>query len=169
MRTKAALAVALTISLYAAFAYAQEDIAKHPKCKFCGMDRQQYATSRVFIQYEDGSSEGLCSLRCAAVEMALGIDRFPRSTSVGDYNTGALLDAPLAAWVIGGNKPGVMTRQPKWAFGTLADAEAFVKANGGTPASYEEAVRTAYTDLYEDTKMIRERREAKRRAAAEKK
>jgi nitrous oxide reductase accessory protein NosL len=146
-----------------------EDVAKAKTCKFCGMDREKYATSRVLIDYEDGSSAGTCSLRCAAVEMALAIDKFAKTIQVGDYNNAALVDAQQATWVIGGGKPGVMTKRAKWAFGKREDADGFVKENGGTVVAFEAAVKAAYEDLYEDTKMIRERREAKRRAAAEKK
>jgi copper chaperone NosL len=63
---------------------------------------------------------------------------------------------------VGGNTPGVMSKRAKWAFEKQADAEAFIKANGGTPASFEEAVKLAYEDMYQDTKMIREKRKMKR-------
>lgn len=169
MRISTALVVALTLFLGPSLASAQEDIAKRPSCKFCGMDREKFATSRVLIEYEDGSTAGMCSLRCASVELALAIDKFTKTIRVGDYNTGTLLDAEMAAWVIGGSKPGVMTRRAKWAFGTMADAEKFAKENGGTVVAFEAAVKAAYEDLYEDTRMIRERREAKRKAATEKK
>lgn len=168
MKRSATLILAVMVSLIAGPAFAQEDIAKHPSCKFCGMDREKFATSRVLIEYVDGTSAGMCSLRCAAVEMALGIDKFSKSFRVGDYNTSALLDAEQAAWVLGGGKPGVMTTRAKWAFATMGDAEKFARENGGTVVAFEAAVKAAYEDLYEDTKMIRERREAKRRAAAEK-
>jgi hypothetical protein len=64
--------------------------------------------------------------------------------------------------VVGGNKPGVMTKRAKWAFENKADADAFIKENGGTPASFEEAVKLSYEDMYQDTKMIRERRKMKK-------
>jgi len=31
------------------------------------------------------------------------------------------------------------------------DADAFLKTNGGTPASFDEVIKAAYTDMYEDT------------------
>lgn len=165
----AGVMLATLLSLGSQFAFAQEDITKHKSCKFCGMDREKYASSRILIDYEDGSSEGMCSLRCASVEMALAIDKFPKAIWVGDYNTRALLDAQQAVWVIGGAKPGVMSKRAKWAFGKQEEADAFVKENEGTVAPFEAAVKAAYEDLYEDTRTIRERREAKRKAAAEKK
>lgn len=140
----------------------QADIQSSPSCKYCGMDRQQYAHSRVFIEYTDGTSIGLCSVHCAAVELAMQIDKTPKSIRVGDYGSKALIDAEQAFWVLGGSKMGVMTRQAKWAFENKEDAEQFVKENGGTIAGFDQAMKTSYEDMYADTKMIRERREARR-------
>ena len=143
-------------------AQAQEDIQKHPSCKYCGMDRQKFAHSRMLVIYDDGSRLGTCSIHCLAVDLALNIDKTPKTIEVGDYNTKALIDAEKAVWVIGGNKPGVMTKRAKWAFGNRSDAEAFVKAEGGKVATFEEAMKATYEDMYSDTKMIRERRKMKR-------
>ena len=71
--------------------------------------------------------------------------------------------------MLGGKKQGVMTKRAKWAFADKAAAEAFVKENEGAIASFDEVIKGAYQDMYEDTKMIRERRAAKRKAAAEQK
>jgi nitrous oxide reductase accessory protein NosL len=164
----AVFTLALVMSLAPALLAAQEDIAKHKACKFCGMDREKFATSRILIDYEDGSAEGMCSLRCAAVEMALGIDKSPKTTWVGDYATSALVDAEKAFWVVGGSVPGVMTKRAKWAFAKREDADAFVKEKGGTVVAFEAAVKAAYEDLYDDTKMIRGRRAARRNATEKK-
>ncbi len=43
-----------------------------------------------------------------------------------------------------------------------ADAEAFIAANGGELADFETAIKAAYTDLYEDNRMIREKRKMMR-------
>ena len=51
-------------------AFAQDDIKKHPSCKYCGMDREKFAHSRVFAEYEDGTTEGTCSIHCAAIDFA---------------------------------------------------------------------------------------------------
>jgi len=34
---------------------------------------------------------------------------------VGDFGTKKLIDAEKALWVLGGSKPGVMTKRGKWA------------------------------------------------------
>ena len=143
-------------------AFAQEDISKHPSCPFCGMDRQKFAHSRVYVEYDDGSTLGTCSIHCAAVDMAVHIDKAPGKIWIGDYNTKKLINAEAAIWVIGGNKPGVMTGRAKWAFDTKESAEAYVQANGGQTSGFEEAMEATYEDMYKDTKMIRERRKMKR-------
>jgi nitrous oxide reductase accessory protein NosL len=55
-----------------------------------------------------------------------------------------------------------MTRRAKWAFGKKEDAEKFKAENGGDLASFEQAIKTSYEDMYADTKMIRERRKMKK-------
>ena len=141
-----------------------DDIAACPNCPFCNMDRQKFAHSRVFIEYE-GASQGFCSLHCAAVDLAVKIDQTPKAIKVGDYQTKKLIDAERAVWVIGGDKMGVMTKRPKWAFEKQEDAEKFVKESGGKISTFDEAMKSAYEDMYADTKMIRERRKAKRMGA----
>jgi nitrous oxide reductase accessory protein NosL len=138
------------------------DVKALADCKYCGMNREKYAYSRVLIEYDDGTSTGLCSVRCAAVDLANNLDKAPKSIKVGDYGTRQLVDAEQAFWVVGGSKQGVMTRQAKWAFAKKEDAEKFIKENGGKLATFDEVLKAAYDDMYQDTKMIRDRRKAKR-------
>jgi copper chaperone NosL len=142
-------------------AFAQ-DIEKHASCKYCGMDRKMFAHSRMLVVYDDGSELGACSLHCVAVDMAVHLDKFPKTIQVGDFNTKQLIDAEKAVWVLGGDKPGVMTKRAKWAFADKAAAESYIKANGGQLADFEAVIKATYEDMYADTKMIRDRRMAKR-------
>ena len=116
----------------------------------------------MLIEYDDGTAVGTCSIHCVAVDLALNIDKTPKSITVGDYGTKSLIDAEKAFWVIGGNKMGVMSRRAKWAFEKKEDAEKFVKENRGSTATFEEAMKAAYEDMYADTKMIRDRRKMKK-------
>jgi copper chaperone NosL len=141
---------------------AQDDVKKHASCKYCGMNRAQFAHSRVFIEYEDGTSEGTCSIHCAAVDFALNIDKIPKTIYVGDYNTKQLVEVEKAIWVIGGSKPGVMTKRAKWAFAKKEDADKFKAENGGDLGTFDQAIKMAYEDMYQDTKMIQERRKMKK-------
>ncbi len=140
------------------YVLAQTDIAEHKSCRYCNMDRQRYSHSRMFIRYSDGSAVAVCSLHCAAVDLARNTDNAPLSIEVADYISTRLIRAETAFWVIGGNRQGVMTSKAKWAFEKKADAEAFIRECGGRPASYEEAIREAYVDIYKDSRMIRGKR-----------
>jgi copper chaperone NosL len=135
-----------------------DDIAKFPQCFYCGMDRTKFAHSRMLVKYDDGSALGTCSIHCAALDMALFLEKAPNEISVGDYQTKKLIDAEEAYWVIGGDQMGVMTKQAKWAFEKKSDADQFIKTHGGRHATFEEAIETAYADMYKDTQMIREKR-----------
>jgi copper chaperone NosL len=151
------------------FAASYDDVQLHKACKYCGMSREMYAHSRMLIEYEDGSTVGTCSLHCVAVDLALNIDKAPKAIRVGDYGTRELINAETAVWVIGGTKPGVMSKNAKWAFAGSEDAEKFRKENGGTIAGFDTALEAAYRDINDDTKMIRERRKMKRMKALENK
>lgn len=144
------------------YAQTQDDIQLHKTCGHCGMDREAYNFSRMLIEYDDGTVAVTCSIHCAAINLANNIDKTPKAIKVGDFNGKQLINAETAFWVIGGNKPGVMSKQGKWAFEKKVDAEAFVKANQGKLASFEEAMNAAYDDMYGDTNMIREKRKMKR-------
>ena len=142
----------------AAYAETMQDVQVHKNCKYCGMDREKFAYSRMLVEYSDGSSVGLCSIHCTAVELAQAFDQQPQAIMVADYNNKNLIDAEKAYWVIGGKKPGVMTKTAKWAFADRKDAEAFIKENGGKLANFDDAMQVTYEDMYKDTKMIRDKR-----------
>jgi len=153
----------------AVFAQVDSDIQKHPSCKYCGMDRKQFAHSKMFVEYEDGSASGTCSLRCMAVEFALQIDKTPKAIQVGDYPNQTLIDAEKAIWILGGDEPGVMTRRAKWAFQSKEKAERFIKEHGGALVNFEDAMKNAYEDMYADTKQIRERKRMRKMRMEQKK
>lgn len=136
------------------------DIERHKTCKLCGMDRKTYKHSRVLIEYDNGTAQGFCSLHCAAANLAVLLDKTPKSIKVADLESKQLINAESATWVVGGRLRGVMTMQGKWAFATKERAEEFLKENGGKITSFDLAMRYAYQDMYEDTRMARERRHA---------
>jgi nitrous oxide reductase accessory protein NosL len=162
---------AIILLLAAGIGFTQDDVAKHPSCKYCGMDRKVFAHSRTLVTYDDGSQVGTCSIHCLAVDLSLNIDKTPAMLQVGDFKTRDLIDAETASWVIGGSKQGVMTKRAKWAFKNKADADLFIKENGGSPGTFDQAMKATYEDMYADTKMIREKRKMmkKTKAPAEKK
>ena len=151
----------LLLGVAVTYAFAADDISQFPSCKYCGMHRDVFNFSRMLIEYNDGKAEGFCSIHCAAVDLAVNIDRSPVRILVGDYGTKELIDAETALWIIGGSKPGVMTKRAKWAFKTQADADKFVKEFGGVQGPFDTAMAATYEDMYQDSKMIRERRAMK--------
>jgi copper chaperone NosL len=159
------LLIAFCLSM-AGVVWAQDDIQKTPSCKYCGMDREKFAHSRMFVTYDDGTTLGTCSLHCLAIDLAVNIDKTPSQLEVGDYNSKKLIDGEKAFWVIGGNKPGVMTKQATWAFEKKEDAEKFIMENSGILATFDEAMKAAYESMYADTKMIREKRKMKKMKGA---
>jgi hypothetical protein len=70
---------------------------------------------------------GFCSLHCAAANLAVSLDKTPKSIRGADLESKQLINAESATWVVGGRLKGVMTRQGKWAFLSRERAEAFLK------------------------------------------
>jgi len=126
------------------------------------MDRATFAHSRMVVTYDDGTTAETCSIHCLAIDLAMNIDKTPSGLQVGDFNSKELIDAEKAFWVIGGNKPGVMSKQGKWAFAKKEDAEAFIKENNGILGTFNEAMKATYESMYADVKMIREKRQMKK-------
>jgi copper chaperone NosL len=159
--------VVVLIAAAVLMVFAQEDIKQSPGCKYCGMDREKFSQSRMHLVYDDGTTVGTCSLHCMALELAITIDKAPAALQVADYASKKLIDAEKAVWVLGGDKPGVMTRQAKWAFENKADAEKFIQESGGKLTTFDEAIKLSYEDMYLDAKMIREKRKMKKKADME--
>lgn len=136
------IAVLLVLSL-GTICLAADKIEAPEACVHCGMDRTKFGHSRMIVTYTDGSSAGTCSLNCVVTDMSKNKGKTVKSYQVADYNTRKLIDAKVAAWVIGGSKKGVMTPVAKWAFADKKDADAFIKANGGKPATFDEALKAA--------------------------
>jgi nitrous oxide reductase accessory protein NosL len=159
------IAVLAVLGLTFAVAFAGMHGAGHgghaEGCQYCGMSLTKFAHTAMTIFYEDETSVSTCSIHCAAVDMALNIDKTPAKITVGDFNTREQIDAEQAFWVIDNAAAGVMTSRAKWAFATRAAAEAYVNekcASSGRIVSFEDAMREAYSDMYNDTLMIRKMR-----------
>jgi len=140
---KLLLMLPLLLLLVAVGAEAHDKFEGPNSCKQCGMSRVTFAHSRMLIVFADGSQVGICSLNCAANELKEHRGKKVRSLQVADYDSKKLIDAKKAYWVIGGNKPGVMTATPKWAFSEKEGAERFIATNGGKLATFKEALTLA--------------------------
>jgi copper chaperone NosL len=126
---------------------ADDDIESHRSCVHCGMDRKAYGFCRMLIQYEDGTTVGVCSLHCAVIELDANKGRVVKALLIADRDARTLIDADKAVWVMGGAKRGVMTNRPKWAFASRASAAAFIESYGGTIVTWSEALAAAREDL----------------------
>lgn len=149
----------------------ENELAKYPKCPYCGMDRTQWHHSRHLIHYDDDLVDATCSLRCAAVSLSLNIDRGPRAIYAADFSsageTKPLVEVDKATYLIGSELPGTMSRTSKMAFASREAAQAARREHGGKLGDFDQALRQAYQDQAEDTLMIRQRR-AERRKMMEK-
>ncbi len=145
---RAILGIFLFSSIFLAGTYclAMDKVEAPESCTHCGMDRTKFAHSRMLIEYADGTSVGLCSLNCAAIELDGSKGKEVKSIQVADYNSKKLIDAKKAFWVIGGEKKGVMTMTAKWAFEKKADADQFISQYGGKPGTFDEALNLARQD-----------------------
>jgi len=132
--------------------------AEAQSCSYCGMYKSKFEHSWVTIVHDDGSATGVCSIHCAAIDMALHPEKAIRTITVGDYDAKNQINADKAYWVIGGDIMGVMTVRAKWAFETKDGADNFMKKHGGRPANFREVIKAAFEDMYQDTLLIRKKR-----------
>ena len=148
-----------------------DDIAKYPKCPYCGMDRKQFHHSRMVVHYADDLADGTCSLHCAAISLSLNIDRDPKALWVGDNaaegDTKPLVEVDKASFLVGSKLPGVMTARSKVAYGNADAAKASQAANGGELTDFDGALLAAYTDMSADVARIRKNRAERRRKMME--
>ena len=148
-----AITILISILMFTSIAYSDNE-----SCLYCGMKKAKFGHSWVIIEHDDGTKEGICSVHCAAIDMALHTHKPVKKITVGDYNTKKQIDADKAYWVIGGDKMGVMTARAKWAFETKEAADNFMKVHGGRPATFREVMKAAFEDMYDDTLMIQKKR-----------
>jgi len=145
-----------------------DDLAKFPRCAYCGMSTTKWSHTRHVIQYEDDSSEATCSIRCLSISLSLNLDRNPKNIWVGDAGADSeikpLVKVEDAFYALQPGKMGTMTANRKWAYGDKAKAE----ATGGQLLNFEGALIAAYKDQAMDTLMIRKRRAEKRAHMAQK-
>jgi nitrous oxide reductase accessory protein NosL len=149
-----------------------DDIAKYPKCPYCGMDRKQFHHSRMVVHYGDDLVDGTCSLHCSAISLSLNIDRDPKALWVGDNaaegEVKPLVEVEKASFLVGSKLPGVMTARSKVAYGSEDAAKASQTANGGEITDFDNALLAAYTDMSADVTRIRKNRAERRRKMMEK-
>lgn len=149
-----------------------DELAKYPRCPYCGMERAKFSHTRHLLVYEDDSVDGTCSLHCAAISLSLNMDRGPKAIYAGDAGSKdairPLVLVDKAFYVIDPSKTGTMTRVSKFAYAdrALAEAAASVEAAakaGAKIVDFNAALTAAYLGMAEDTIMLRKRRAEMRR------
>jgi nitrous oxide reductase accessory protein NosL len=149
----------------------KDELAKYPKCPYCGMDRKQYHHSRHLVHYADDLADGTCSLHCAAISLAINLDRGPKAIYAADFGASAepkpLINVDQATYLIGSKLPGVMTAKSKKAFASKDTAAAAQKEHGGELGDFSAALAAAHASMVDDTMMIRKKRAEKRAKAME--
>lgn len=120
-------------------------------CKQCGMDRTAFAQSRMLVAYADGTTVGVCSLHCVALDLQQNRGKQVRSLMVADYSTKDLIDAKTATWVVGGKIKAVMSALAKWAFAKQEDARRFVEVNGGIIKSFDQTMTIASREVIDQS------------------
>jgi nitrous oxide reductase accessory protein NosL len=145
------------------------ELAKYPKCPYCGMDRKQYHHSRHLAHYQDNLVDATCSLHCTALSLALNLDRGPKAIYAADFGATVepkpLVDVDAAVYLVGSKLPGVMTKQSKVAFAARTAAEAAQREQGGALGDFDAALQAAYQSMARDTAMIRRKRAERRQRA----
>ncbi len=144
-----------------------DDLAKYPKCPYCGMDRTEYQHSRHLVQYDDDLVDGTCSIRCLAVSLSLNLDRGPKALYAADFGsaeaTKPLIPVDKAVYLIGSDLKGTMTTNSKMAFADETTAKAAQAKHGGSTGGFDAALSQSYLDMAKDTVMIRQRRAERRK------
>lgn len=147
----------------------ENDLAKFPRCPYCGMDRKAFHHSRMLIRYSSNVPDAVCSLHCAAISLSINVDAEPAAIWVADNATDAgprpLVDAQKASFLVGGSAPGVMSARSKVAYGSGVAAKAAQAAQGGEVADFDQALAAAYGDMARDVARIRKMREERRSRA----
>ena len=150
----------------------EDELAKYPKCPYCGMDRTQWHRSRHLVQYDDDLVDGTCSIHCLALSLSLNLDRGPKAVYAADFGSPEeikpLIPVDDATYLIGSDLKGTMTKISKLAFASAAAAKKTGTRHGGELGGFDDAVRQAYLDMAEDTLMIRKRRAERRQKMMEK-
>lgn len=151
------------------------ELAKYPRCRYCGMERAKFSHTRHLLVYEDDSVEGTCSLHCAAISLSLNMDRGPKAIYAGDAGSKEaikpLVPVDKAYFVLDPSKPGTMTKASKFAYADKAAADAAAAGEAAAKAGakvvdFNAALTAAYLGMAEDTIMLRKRRGEMRRKAA---
>ena len=149
----------------------ENDIAKHPKCPYCGMDRKEHNKTRMLVQYSDDLTDGTCSIHCLALSLSLNIDREPKNIWGPDFASAQdprpLIPVDNLVYLVGADIKHAMTKKSKHSFASADVAKEFQTKFGGQLAKFDEALRESYLGMSDDVMQIRKNRAERRKRMAE--
>jgi hypothetical protein len=139
-----------------------------PSCRLVRRDVDDDTRRPLALEIEpqaalarDDDAIAPCSIHCAALSPGLNLDLGPKAIYGADAGSTRpvppLVQVEQLQYVIDPSRAGAMTRRRKWAY---ADTKIAQEAANGTGelADFEQALRAAYSDMAEDTILIRKRR-----------
>jgi nitrous oxide reductase accessory protein NosL len=143
-----------------------DELAKYPRCPYCGMDRAKWHHSRHLVHYDDGLADGTCSIHCLAVSLSLNLDRGPKAIYAADFGSKAtvrpLVSVDEATYLIGSKLQGTMSVTSKMAFASVSAAKSERAKQGGKLVDFDAALTETYLGMANDTRMVREKRAERR-------
>ena len=129
-------------------------------CPVCGMNLKMFYKTSHTSKLKDGTPRQYCSMRCLAVdnhEHNISLD----DIQVVDVDSGKLIDANKAFYVVGSNIKGTMAKVSKLAFATENEAKIFAKEHGGEVTDFKTAFAKANDSLEKDIAMVQMKKEKK--------
>lgn len=150
-----------------------KEFEKYGKCPYCGMDRREHHRARMLVHYSDDLADGVCSIHCLGLSLAVNIDREPKAIWGPDYGSTVdprpLMPVEKLTYLIGADLKHAMTKRSKHSFGSADVAKEFQVRHGGALGDFNEALKQSYLDMAADVAMIRKLREERRRKAMDSK
>jgi nitrous oxide reductase accessory protein NosL len=114
-------------------------------CFICGMDLVKFYKTSHAATDSSGKVHQYCSLHCLADHLSKGAEL--ENPQVVDVTSLKLIPVQEAYYVVGGKKPGTMSKVSKYAFKSIEDAKKFQAENGGKIVDFYSAWQEAKKDF----------------------
>jgi len=129
-------------------------------CMNCGMNLRMFYKTSHAIELKNKNYKQFCSLHCLTeILMSKKYDKQIARILVVDAKTNKFIDVNSAFYVVGSKVKGTMSKNSKYAFSTIKDAQEFRKKYGGKIVDFTTALQIAKKDFKQDMMMIHNKRE----------
>jgi copper chaperone NosL len=124
---------------------------KHERCPVCNMSLIRYFKTSHAVQLKNSKVKQYCSIHCLVDDLEHRSlknkhDQIKKILVV-DIKSLKFIDAKKAFYVVDSEKGGTMSYVSKYAFKEKSDALEFMKKNGGSLKSFDEAYEIAKKDF----------------------